>query len=330
MKLKVKDLDIATGYPLIAVLSKQDAKKYDLHYLDRIKVKKGKRIATVVMNIAESKKAVSPGKIGLYEEVLKKLDLQQNDVVTIEAAKKPLSLQTIRKKLDGKALSRQEIRQLVWDIVNNKLSSIELAYFVAASYMRAMSIQETIWFTKEITEHGEILKFDHKPIIDKHCIGGVPGNRTTMLLVPIVAAAGLTIPKTSSRSITSPAGTADTMEVLASVSFTLAEMKKIVEKTHGCIVWGGSLNLAPADDDTLNPSVSPLLVGASIVIPCVAHNKKLKSSRSIGSSVNCLIDLLLFIASTTVVSILEKSLGSSKVGTPSCVLYTPGHSLGGI
>ncbi|MFC1705106.1 hypothetical protein ACFLZ6_02130 [Nanoarchaeota archaeon] len=109
-----------------------------------------------------------------------------------------------------------------------------------------MSEKETIMLTEAMVEQGETLKIKRYPIIDKHCIGGISGNRTTMILVPIIAAAGLTIPKTSSRSITSPAGTADTMEVLAPVSFPLSKMKKIAEKTNGCIVWGGALNLAPA------------------------------------------------------------------------------------
>jgi len=66
--------------------------------------------------------------------------------------------------------------------------------------------------------------------------------------VPIVAAAGLVIPKTSSRAITSPAGTADTMETLAPVTLSIAQMRRVVEKEFGCIVWGGTARLSPADD----------------------------------------------------------------------------------
>ena len=115
-----------------------------------------------------------------------------------------------------------------------------------------MSARETIILTKAMARHGDTLKLDRHPVIDKHSIGGIPGNRTTMVLVPIIAAAGLVIPKTSSRSITSPAGTADTMEVLAKISFPIKKMKQIVMKYNGCIVWGGSLNLAPADDKIIN------------------------------------------------------------------------------
>ena len=69
-----------------------------------------------------------------------------------------------------------------------------------------------------------------------------------MIVVPIVAAHGFTMPKTSSRAITSPAGTADTMEVLARVDLTIDEMKQVVGECNACLVWGGHVNLSPADD----------------------------------------------------------------------------------
>jgi AMP phosphorylase len=248
LKFKVKDMDVATGGILVSVIHKDDAAKLDLHALDRIKIFKGKNIETVIVDIAESAKAVPPGKIGLFEEVLSSLNAKDGDEVTIMLARKPISLDYIRKKLDGFKLAKQEIDQIVWDIVHHKLTDVELAYFVSACYSRHMTMKETGDLTRSMTDQGEKLHIKRYPIMDKHCIGGVPGNRTTMVVVPIVAAAGLTIPKTSSRSITSPAGTADTMEVLANVELSLEQMKKVVLKTNGCIVWGGALRLAPADD----------------------------------------------------------------------------------
>ncbi len=252
MKLNVKDMDIATGGPLVAILNGKDAGKLDIHNMDRIKIKKGRKIETVALNITESSKTVPVGSIGVYEEVLDSLKLKNKDKVTINLTRKPLSIEFIKKKLDGKSLSKKEIDQIVWDIVHNKLSAPELTFFVAACYTNLVSISETIMLTRAMARHGDILNLDKYPVIDKHSIGGIPGNRTTMVLVPIIAASGLTIPKTSSRSITSPAGTADTMEVLAKVSFPIKKMKRIIAKTNGCIVWGGSLNLAPADDKIIN------------------------------------------------------------------------------
>ena len=248
MKLKIKNLQISSGVTLVAVLNRKDAEKFDLHVMDRIKIKRKNKIETVVIDITRNNHIVSEGTIGVFSEVAKSLDLKGKDIVEIMLARKPLSLDYIKKKLDGGKLTKKEIDQIVWDIVHNKLSAVELTYFVAACYTKVMDPDETILLTKAMVETGDILKINKFPIIDKHCIGGIPGNRTTMVIVPIIAAAGYYIPKTSSRSITSPAGTADTMEVLANVSFPIEKMKEIVLREHGCIVWGGALNLAPADD----------------------------------------------------------------------------------
>ncbi|MBW2980100.1 AMP phosphorylase [Candidatus Woesearchaeota archaeon] len=277
MNLKVKDMDIATGGPLIAILNQKDARKLDLYVLDRVKIKKGRKIETAVVDIAESEKAVPRGRLGVFEEVIDSLGIKDKDEVEISIARKPLSLKIIKKKLDGETLTKKEIHQVIWDIVHNKLNDIELTYFISACYTEAMSQKETIMLTEAMAEKGQTLKLKKYPIIDKHCIGGVPGNRTTMILVPIIAAAGLTIPKTSSRSITSPAGTADTMEVLANVSFSLNRMKKIVQKTNGCIVWGGALNLAPADDKIIKVE-RPLGIDAESQLLASILAKKLSVS----------------------------------------------------
>jgi len=261
MKLKVKHLDIKTGGALVVVLNEKDAKLMDLHPLDRIKLKKKGKEETVVLDITSSKKIVEEGYIGILEDVRDSLRLKRNEVISIIPARKPLSIEYIKKKLDGAKLTRKEIDQIVWDIVHNKLSQIELTYFVAACYSNELNFNETAWLTQSMTNQGDILKLDRYPVMDKHCVGGVAGNRTTPIVVAIVAAAGLTIPKTSSRSITSPAGTADTMEVITDVSFPISSMKEIVERTNGCLVWGGSLNLAPSDDKIIHVE-KPLSIDA--------------------------------------------------------------------
>jgi len=248
MKLIVKDMDIATGGILIAILNEHDAQKYDMHPGDRILIEAGSRKITAVLDVAEHDKVVPHGKVGLFEEVLSALKVHHGDEIRITLEEKPVSLQYIRKKLDGKELNKEEIHTIIQDIVDNKLTDIELTYFVAAGYTRGFSDKETTLLTKAMIDTGEKLDIKDGIILDKHCIGGVAGNRTTMLVIPIVAAAGFTIPKTSSRSITSPAGTADTMEVLANVSLDKKQIQQVVKKTGGCLVWGGAVNLAPADD----------------------------------------------------------------------------------
>ncbi len=278
MKLKVKNIEISSGGPLVAVINENDAKLLDIHVMDRIKLKKGRRLETVVVDIAKGNKIIPVGTIGIFNELAYSLKLKDKDNLQISVAKKPLSTSFIKKKLDGHELTKKEIDQIVWDIVHNKLSSVELTYFVAACYTNVMNLKETILLTKSIVEHGQILKLKKYPVIDKHSIGGIPGNRTTMVIVPIIAAAGYTIPKTSSRSITSPAGTADTMEVLANVRFPINKMKNIIYKTNGCIVWGGSLNLAPADDKIISVE-RPLAIDAeSQLIASIIAKKHAVSS----------------------------------------------------
>ena len=279
MKLKIKNIDISSGGKFIAVLHHSDAQKMDIHSADRIKISKGDSIETVSVNIAQNGDTVKEGAIGLFSEVGKALNLKDNEIVTISLARKPLSIEYIRRKLDGGKLGKKEIDQIIWDISHNKLSDIELTYFVAACYSNTMTMNETVLLTKAIAAQGQILSWNKKPILDKHCIGGIPGNRTTMILVPLMAAAGYYIPKTSSRSITSPAGTADTMEALACVTFSIEDMKRIVKKSKGCIVWGGALNLAPADDKIIHVE-KPLDIDAESQLLASIMAKKYSVSSS--------------------------------------------------
>lgn len=160
---------------------------------------------------------------------------------------KHIALEAIKKKLLGKKLTSKEIFTLMDEIVNREISDILTTYFVAASFKEGFSNQELYHLTAAMVKTGTQLKF--KGIVaDKHSTGGVAGTRTTLIIVPIVAAAGFKIPKNSSRAITSPAGTADCMEVIAPVTFTPRQIKKIVNQVGGCIVWGGHLGIAPADD----------------------------------------------------------------------------------
>ncbi len=248
MKLRVKNLPISTGNPMVALMSNLDAKKYDLHFADRIRIKKGRKEVTAILDITDTKEIILPGQIGLFKEVHKNITAKDEDLVNIKIEQKPKSIQHIKKKLRGKELNYNEMKQIVDDIVNGRLSEIELTYFVSSTYINELTDNEIVHLTNCIIKSGETLKLKNKIILDKHCIGGVAGNRTTMIVVPIIAAAGLVMPKTSSRSITSAAGTADTVEVMCNVSHPLSKMKKIVEDAGACIMWGGSMNLAPADD----------------------------------------------------------------------------------
>lgn len=160
---------------------------------------------------------------------------------------KRLAIEVIRKKLVGKKLSYNEIFTVMDEIANKRLGDVLTAYFAAAGFQEGFDNNELYHLTRAMAETGSRLHFPGV-VADKHSTGGVAGTRTTMIIVPIIAAAGILIPKNSSRAITSPSGTADTMEVIAPVTLSLTEIKKIVNRVGGCIVWGGHLGLAPADD----------------------------------------------------------------------------------
>jgi len=159
---------------------------------------------------------------------------------------KILAIEAIKKKLLGKKITYNEAYAIM-DEFTKGLDDIFVAYFAASSFRNGFSTEELYYLVKAMVETGD--KLDFKGIVaDKHSIGGMPGTRTTPIIVAIVAAAGYQIPKVSSRAITTPAGTADVMQVLCEVDFEIEEIKKIVNKVGGCVVWNGKLNIAPADD----------------------------------------------------------------------------------
>jgi len=248
MKLKVKILQIVTKGPLIGILNKADAQRLDLNPLDRVKIKKGQKSKIVAIDIAYGKKEVDQGTIGLFLDVAEEINLREGDEVETSLEMKPESLLYIKKKLDKKELDKKEIDKIIKDLITNKLTEVETTYFVAGCYINGMTMNESAFLAEAIVNNGGRLKFNKKPVVGKHCVGGLAGNRTTPIVVSIVAAAGITIPKTSTRSITSPSGTADMVECFAPVSHSREKIIEIVEKTNACMVWGGTLDLASADD----------------------------------------------------------------------------------
>jgi putative thymidine phosphorylase len=247
MKLKVKDLDIATGGILIAILNHKDASKLDIFSGDRVAVKFKNRKINCIVDISVSDKMIPEGRIGLFEEVLAQLKIREGNIIDVVDIGKPKSITHIRKKLYGHRLNYQEFYEIVKDITDDYLTDIEKTYFVSSCFINGLSDQEVVDLTRAMVDTGKKINFNGI-ILDKHCVGGVPGNRTTMIVTPIIAAAGFIMPKTSSRAITSPAGTADTMECLANVSLSEKEIKHVIKKSNACIVHGGAINLAPADD----------------------------------------------------------------------------------
>jgi len=245
MKLKAKLLEIQAGGRRIAILDDETASLLGLHSSDRVKVTYRKNQVIAIVNIATN---FPHDYVGVYEEISKTLGIKAEEEVEVEPAEIPEALRYVQTKIRGERLRENEIKTIVRDVVERHLSDIELASFVTALHIRGLSMGEIEVLSKAMVETGKTLNFNKSPILDKHSIGGVPGDKTTILLVPIIAAAGFIIPKTSSRAVTSAAGTADRVESLCPVNLTIEEIKKVVNKTGGCMVWGGALELAPADD----------------------------------------------------------------------------------
>ena len=210
-----------------------------------VKIKAGDHSVVVFAQAIEN--IVPPDHIGISPELMEKLRLTDGAPVTILQRRPPPSYDLVKKKAFGGKWEKSDIYTIVNDISKREYTDYELEMFVLAQFFKGLGSDELEYLTRAIAESGIRLSFD-EPAYDKHSIGGIPGNKVTLLIVPIVAAAGLLIPKTSSRAITSPAGTADTMEVLAPVEFSKEEIEEMAPKARGMIIWGGSLDLAPVDD----------------------------------------------------------------------------------
>ncbi len=245
MELAVEVLMITTGGSRIAILSEESASLLGVHSSDRIRLVYGKQELIAIANIAPY---FPKNRIGLYTETVQALGVKEAETVNVTLAPLPESLYNVRAKLHGERLREQDMVTIVKDVVERHLSTVEIAGFLTALSIHGLSTSENEALSRAMVATGKTLNFGAGPILDKHSVGGIPGDKTSMLVVPIVAAAGYTIPKTSSRAITSPAGTADRVETLCPVNLSINEIQATVAKTGGCLVWGGSLELAPADD----------------------------------------------------------------------------------
>jgi AMP phosphorylase len=243
-KMRAKLLDIVSNKREVLVNS-YDADREGINVYDRVTLKANGRRVTAIVETTKS--FIDSGTVGIYGNVQSELDVQDGELVDVSLTEAPGSIGFIRRKMKGTKLAKDEINTIVKDVMEGNLSDLELAGLLFAEQYEGFDPNEVKFLTEAIVGSGESIDFG-EPAYDKHSVGGVPGNKVSLLIVPIVAASGLLIPKTSSKAITSASGTADTMSVLAPISFKAEELRAIVKKTKGVIVWGGSLNLAPADD----------------------------------------------------------------------------------
>ncbi len=244
--LKVKVLDIVSDFTRIAIVHEKDASRIGAHAGGKIRLMIGDKSLSCTVLI--TKTLVNEGYIGIDRATAKNLGVEDGDTVGVRSIGLPRSFSIIRKKLHGQKLSSEEIRIVVREVVDGTLTDGQIAAFLIGQIMHGMSLDELEALTRAMVDTGTKIEFE-EPVYDEHSVGGVPGNsKVALVAVPTIAAAGVLIPKTSSRAITSPAGTADTMEVLARVALTPEEIKEIARKVRATLAWGGALNMAPADD----------------------------------------------------------------------------------
>lgn len=213
----------------------------------RVRVTLNTRQILATLNTIENG-LLKKGEVSLSKYAWQKLRAKEGDEVRLSHPKPLHSLSFVRSKVYGSELKASEIQHILEDILRGSYSDIHIATFLSACAGNRLSHAEIINLTRSMVDVGRKLTWSHEMIVDKHCVGGLPGNRTSLIVVPIVAAFGMVMPKTSSRAITSPAGTADTMETLAPVNLSLKAMRRVVEQEGGCVVWGGSVALSPVDD----------------------------------------------------------------------------------
>ena len=248
-RMQVRRLGVDTYQESVVYLNRECAlcKSVGFEAQSRLRVHNGERGIVATLNVVTGD-WLDASTAGLSEIAWRRLGARDGDQVTFEYAKPAESASDLRSKVFGHALDRAQYERLLRDAIEGRLSDIELAAFIAACAGPAFDLEENIALTKAMVNVGKRIEWPLSPVLDKHSVGGLPGNRTTPIIVAIVAAAGSLIPKTSSRAITSPAGTADTMATLTKVDLDLPAMRRVVEREGGCIVWGGAVNLSPADD----------------------------------------------------------------------------------
>ncbi len=213
----------------------------------RIQVTAGGRGILATLNVIRGD-WLAPDELGLSESAWHALNPGAGEHASFAHAPTIDSMSTVRAKIYGNSLNDSQFEAIISDVCQGFYTDVELATFLTACASRGLDRNETASLTRAMIKVGERLDWHRDMVVDKHCVGGLPGNRTTPLVVAMVAAEGLIMPKTSSRAITSPAGTADTMETLAPVALSIADMRRVVEQEGGCIAWGGAVSLSPADD----------------------------------------------------------------------------------
>ncbi|WP_342640242.1 thymidine phosphorylase family protein [Rhodoligotrophos ferricapiens] len=248
--LRAKRLGLHTQHQAVVIMRTDChvCRSEGLAARSQVLVKSGDRHVQATLFQVEGSDMLAIDEVAFSETAWSILGVSPGEAVTVTHAPALESLASVRRRIYGNRLDAPAFTSIVRDVVAGHYTDVHLASFLTASAALPLDEAEVVDLTDAMVGVGEKLRWDAPIVVDKHCIGGLPGNRTTPIVVAIVAAHGLVMPKTSSRAITSPAGTADTMETLAPVDLDITTIRRVVESEGGCIAWGGAVHLSPADD----------------------------------------------------------------------------------
>ncbi|MHA2098180.1 MAG: hypothetical protein ACW99A_05800 [Candidatus Kariarchaeaceae archaeon] len=184
----------------------------------------------------------------------------------------------IRRKMVKKTLSSREIDDFISAIGSGLVTSSHMAAFGVAVEINGMHGDEITSVANAILKNSKKFSPKGKNVVDKHSIGGIAGNRITPLMIPIIAACGLTIPKVSTRAITSPAGTVDALETVMPVDLSFEEASEVLDETNACMVNGATVGLGAVADRFLE-AVGPLKIDPKeMMIASILAKKKAAGS----------------------------------------------------
>lgn len=253
--LKSKNFDLGAGKDLFVIVHQKDADELGISEGEIVLL--GFKDVELYVKVIITDTKVQPGEIGLYEEISVEYHIPEGRKVLLDLPNSSKSLEAIKKKMSGQRLNEEELLSIMTDIGSRKLKETEVAFFVSTFFNPGFNDEEIKWMTKGMAESGDILDFKYIKgnkdlVVDKHSIGGTAGKGITPILVPILAAKGLVVPNSSTRAITSPAGTTDILETVMPVALPKKKVYEVVEAAGACMIWGGSLYLAPADDEIIN------------------------------------------------------------------------------
>jgi thymidine phosphorylase len=246
--LKAKKIDFTSGSGKIILINTKSAVDEGIQAGARLQITSPITKETHIVYVEITENIVGHHEVGVSNEMWEDMGLKAHQLLAIDLVPQPKSLEYVRKKLTRHELNYKEIKAILDDIVTGKLGPIETAYFAGCGFNPGFNDEELYHLTKAMAESGDKIKWPYEKVIDKHSIGGLAGKGITPIVVSIIASKGLIIPNTSTRAITAPAGTTDVMEVFCEMEFSKEEITDLVRKNNACIIWGGGLDLAPADE----------------------------------------------------------------------------------